>query len=50
MKSKIIDYQEFCGKIKIKQTDGFTCKMSTELLKLNNTSQNGYTAIIKFLK
>lgn len=50
MKSKILVYQEFCEKNKYKQTDEFTCKRFTKLLKLNNTSQNGDTTIIKFLK
>jgi len=52
IKSKIQNYQSFCAKIKsiIEPTDDFTCKSSTESLKLNTSSPNAYRTIIRYLK
>jgi len=52
IKTQIQNYQHFCENIKniIEPTDDFTCKSSTELLKINTTSSNAYRYIIKYLK
>ncbi|KAL4122499.1 hypothetical protein QTP88_014821 [Uroleucon formosanum] len=52
IKTQIQNYQHFCEKIKniIEPTDDFTCKSSTESLKINTTSSNAYRSIIKYLK
>lgn len=52
IKTKIQNYQVFCEKIKnrIDTTDDFSCKTTSESLKLNTTSSNAYRAIITYLK
>jgi hypothetical protein len=52
IKIKVQSYQVFCEKIKniVEPTDDFTCKRSTESLKLNTTSSNEYRTIIRYLK
>jgi len=52
IKTRIQNYQVFCTKIKniIEPADDFTCKSSTESLKLNTNSPNAYRAIIRYLK
>lgn len=52
IKTRIQNYRQFCEKIKnIKEpTDDFTCKSSTESIKINTTSPNAYRSIIKYLK
>ncbi|KAL4120846.1 hypothetical protein QTP88_013462 [Uroleucon formosanum] len=52
IKSRIQNDQVFCAKIKnmIEPADDFTCKSSTESLKLNTTSPNAYRTIIRYLK
>lgn len=52
IKTKVQNYQQFCEKIKniIEPTDNFTCKSSTESIKINTTSSNAYRTIIKYLK
>lgn len=52
IKTKIQNYQQFCENIKniIEPTDDFTCKSSTEAIKINTTSSNAYRSIIKYLK
>lgn len=52
IKTKIQNYQVFCEKIKnkIDTTDDFSCKTTSESLKLNTISSNAYRSIVTFFK
>lgn len=52
IKTRVQNYRQFCEKIKniIEPTDDFTCKSSTESIKINTTSPSAYRSIIKYLK